>query len=277
MANRNLSKFGTTRQWPGNQDQYRSPQRLVQNGRRGNMGDFSPWLDTIVEAGLSRDIMDVAPGELILTDSEPDDRIYIVQKGTVKIGYTPPDAREIIMEVLGPSDIFGEMSVFDPGSPILTATSLTTVRLLCLDQYSLRILFGSHPIVAENILLIAAQRLRRIDAYIADMPSMDVAARVARMLLDLGDRFGVREPEQIRVRHHLTQKDMAQYVGATRETVNKVISEFSDRGWIHVEGKSVFLLDPSQLARRGRVRTRSYSKYSQALRNKSRGGLLNAP
>jgi CRP-like cAMP-binding protein len=75
---------------------------------------------------------------------------------------------------------------------------------------------------------------------------------VAKALLDLAERFGDPEQDGVRVRHDLTQEELAQLVGASRETVNKALSEFANRGWLRLEGRSVLLLDQERLARRAR-------------------------
>ena len=80
----------------------------------------------------------------------------------------------------------------------------------------------------------------------------DVPGRVAKALLDLSTRFGEQVDDGLRVAHDLTQEELAQLVGASRETVNKALADFAHRGWLRLEGKSVLILDPERLARRAR-------------------------
>ena len=86
----------------------------------------------------------------------------------------------------------------------------------------------------------------------ADLVFSDVPGRVAKALLDLSDKFGEDEDQGVRVQHDLTQEELAQFVGASRETVNKALSEFANRGWLRIEGRSVVLLSKERLARRAR-------------------------
>src|SRR5437660_323286 len=97
-----------------------------------------------------------------------------------------------------------------------------------------------------------AQRLRRTNEAMADLVFSDVPGRVAKALLDLSDKFGEDEDQGVRVQHDLTQEELAQFVGASRETVNKALSEFANRGWLRIEGRSVVLLAKDRLARRAR-------------------------
>jgi CRP-like cAMP-binding protein len=79
-----------------------------------------------------------------------------------------------------------------------------------------------------------------------------VPGRVAKQLLQLAQRFGTREGDAVRVTHDLTQEEIAQLVGASRETVNKALADFAHRGWIRLEGKSVLICDCDCLATRAR-------------------------
>ena len=94
--------------------------------------------------------------------------------------------------------------------------------------------------------------LRRANDVVSDLVFSDVPGRVAKALLDLADRFGRTAEDGIHVHHDLTQEELAQLVGASRETVNKALADFASRGWLRLEPRSVVLMDPERLARRAR-------------------------
>ncbi|GDY30721.1 Crp/Fnr family transcriptional regulator [Gandjariella thermophila] len=191
-------------------------------------------------------------GHVIFAEGEPGDRLYIIQSGKVKIGRKSPDGRENLLAIMGPADMFGELSIFDPGPRTSTATTVTEVRAVCMDRAALREWIGKRPEIAEQLLRVLARRLRRTNNMLADMIFTDVPGRVARALLQFAQRFGSQEAGLLRVTHDLTQEEIAQYVGASRETVNKALADFAHRGWLRLEGKSVLILDPERLARRAR-------------------------
>jgi CRP-like cAMP-binding protein len=87
---------------------------------------------------------------------------------------------------------------------------------------------------------------------VADLVFSDVPGRVAKALLDLSRRFGRKADDGIHVHHDLTQEELAQLVGASRETVNKALADFAMRGWLRLEPRSVVLMDVERLARRAR-------------------------
>lgn len=191
-------------------------------------------------------------GHVVFTEGDIGDRLFIVLDGKVKISRAAPDGRENLLAVLGPGEMFGELSLFDPGSRTATASVITDSTLASLDHDDLRPLLLDQPTVAVQLLRALAQRLRRTNEAMADLVFSDVPGRVAKALLDLSEKFGDVETEGMRVQHDLTQEELAQLVGASRETVNKALSEFANRGWLRLEGRSVLLLDRERLARRAR-------------------------
>jgi CRP-like cAMP-binding protein len=195
---------------------------------------------------------DYSRGEHVFTEGEQGDTLFIVLAGKVKIGRRAADGRENMLSVMGPSDMFGELSLFDPGPRTATATVVTEARLASLAHTSLRPWIKDRPEIAEQLLRVLARRLRRTNDALADLIFTDVPGRVAKALLELAQRFGTPEGDGVRVHHDLTQEELAQLVGASRETVNKALADFSSRGWMRVDSRAVTLLDRERLARRAR-------------------------
>ena len=145
----------------------------------------------------------------------------------MKLHRTSPDGRENMLAVLGPGELIGELSLFDPGPRTATATALTEVKLLGLGHGDLQPWLNVRPEVATALLRAVARRLRKTNDQMSDLVFSDVPGRVARALLDLSRRFGVQSEEGIHVVHDLTQEELAQLVGASRETVNKALADFA--------------------------------------------------
>lgn len=189
---------------------------------------------------------------IIFSEGEPGDRMYVVLDGKVKLGQSSPDGRESLLAVLGPGEVFGELSLFDPGPRTATATAITDTVVVGLGHGDLRPWLTGRPEVAEALLQALAQRLRRTNEALADLVFSDIPGRVAKQLLDLADKFGQPGPDGVLVHHDLTQEELAQLVGASRETVNKALADFTQRGWIEVDQRQVLLIDMERLARRAR-------------------------
>ena len=191
-------------------------------------------------------------GTTIFDEGEPGDRLYIITSGKIKLARHAPDGRENLLTVMGPSDMFGELSIFDPGPRTSSAVCVTDVTAATMDSEMLKDWIAQHPEISQQLLRVLARRLRRTNANLADLIFTDVPGRVAKTLLQLANRFGVQEGSALRVNHDLTQEEIAQLVGASRETVNKALATFAHRGWIRLEGKSVLIVDTEHLARRAR-------------------------
>jgi CRP-like cAMP-binding protein len=199
------------------------------------------------------EMVDVRRGDILFNEGEPGDSLYIVLTGKIKLGRRAADGRQNLIALMGPSDMVGELSLFDPGPRTATATAVIDTRLARLRKPALRTWLTDRPAIAEQLLRVLARRLRRTNDALADLIFTDVPGRVAKTLLQMAGRFGARDGGVLRVTHDLTQEELAQLVGASRETVNKALADFASRGWLRLDGKSVIILDPERLARRARV------------------------
>ncbi|HEX6498831.1 MAG TPA: Crp/Fnr family transcriptional regulator [Micromonosporaceae bacterium] len=199
------------------------------------------------------EIVEIRKGEVVFNEGEQGDSLYIVLAGKIKVGRRAADGRQNLIALMGPSDMVGELSLFDPGPRTATATAVVDSRLARLRKHALRPWLNNRPEIAEQLLRVLARRLRRTNDSLADLIFTDVPGRVAKNLLQMAGRFGSRDGGVLRVTHDLTQEELAQLVGASRETVNKALADFASRGWLRLDGKSVIILDPERLARRARV------------------------
>ena len=191
-------------------------------------------------------------GERLYDEGEVDDKLYVVIAGKVKLSRSSPDGREVLVRVRGPGEMFGELAMFDPQYRTSTAAAVTDSRLAVIAHDDLRQILISRPWLAMLLLKELAQRLRNLTETTTGLIFTDVPGRVARALLELADKFGTEQDDGIQVNHDLTQEELAQYVGASRETVNKALADFANRGWLQLSAKSVLLTDPDRLRRRAR-------------------------
>jgi CRP/FNR family cyclic AMP-dependent transcriptional regulator len=194
-----------------------------------------------------------AAGRTIYAQDDPGDHLYIVLAGRVKIARRGGDGCDNLLTIMGPSDMFGELSIFDPGPRTFSAIAVSQVRVVTMDRDTLRRWITERPEIAVQLLRVLARRLRRTNNNLADLIFTDVAGRVAKRLLELAQRFGVQDDGATRVMHGLTVEEIAQLVGASPEAVDKALDDFTVRGWIRVQGNSVVITDSECLA--GRAQT----------------------
>jgi CRP-like cAMP-binding protein len=190
-------------------------------------------------------------GKVLFHEGDEADRLYLIEAGKMKLGQGTDGRRETLLAVLGPGEIIGELTLFDPGTRTATATAVTGVDLLELSHEAFIEWLSENPAASKHLLKALAQRLRRTNEAVGGLVFQDVPGRVAKALLDMAERFGEEfEDGIVLVQHSLTQEELAHLVGASRETVNKALSEYASRGWIRLEGRSVYLLDRAHLRRR---------------------------
>ena len=205
-----------------------------------------------VSLRASMDSVKIAKGSILFKEGDEGEHLYVIIDGKLKLGTSSGDGRENLLSILGPGEMFGELSLFDPGPRTSTATAVTDAKLLSLSHEIVIPWLKQNPEVALQLLTRLSQRLRRTNEAVGDLVFSDVPGRVAKALIDLGDRFGKTTPEGLLVNHDLTQEELAQLVGASRETVNKALADFAGRGWLKLDGRSVLIADVDRLSKRSR-------------------------
>ncbi len=203
-----------------------------------------------LQAGVT--VVELSRAERLFEEGASGNQLYVILAGKIKLTRAAADGRENLLSVLGPGEMFGELSLFDPRPRTASATAVTDSRLAALAHADLRSWLTGRPDVALHLLQALAQRLRRANDVMADLVFTDVPGRVAKALLDLADRFGTAQQDGLQVNHDLTQEELAQLVGASRETVNKALADSAARGWLQLSAKSVLLIEPERLRKRSR-------------------------
>lgn len=179
-------------------------------------------------------------------------RCYTLLTGSVKISAYAPDGREAVLAVLGPGDVFGELSLFDDAPRSADATVIEEAELLSLDDAALTEAARHHPDLALSLLRVLARRLRRANERFQDAAFFDVTGRVAKRLADLAGAHGVEDADGMLVDVPLSQESLANMIGATRESVNKALSGLTRRGLVRRRGQRYVITDVEELRDRAR-------------------------
>jgi CRP/FNR family cyclic AMP-dependent transcriptional regulator len=217
--------------------------------RRAGLFDGVDFADAEVLAQQFA-MVGVDRGQIVFREGDPGGCLYIVISGTVKLPRRGRDARPSVIALRGPSEQLDELSLFDPGPHTVTATVVTDGKLACLPARALWTWVQERPQMTTQLLGIVARRLRCTTTRLSDLIFVDVPGRVAKVIMSLGRSFGSIEGDRVIVDHGLTQDELAQLVGASRETVNKALRNFESRGWLRIGPKSIVILEPDRLVRR---------------------------
>lgn len=193
----------------------------------------------------------VQAGTHFITAEQPGEVVYVLLEGTVKIYVTRSDGREVILAFLGPGDTVGEMSLVDSAGRSANVVTTEPSRLLWMDRATFQVCLRTLTPLANNLVRLLANRLRFANEQIQALCTLDVPGRVARQILAMADRYGSRqEGGEVRIPLRLTQSDLAEVVGASRERVNQVIVDFKHRGFISVDpDHRIRVHDRAELAR----------------------------
>jgi CRP/FNR family transcriptional regulator, cyclic AMP receptor protein len=198
----------------------------------------------------------VPAGANFITAEQPGEVVYVLLQGTVKIYVSQSDGREVILAFLGPGDTVGEMSLVDSAGRSANVVTTEPSRLLWLDRASFQSCLRVMAPLANNLVRLLSRRLRFANEQIQALCTLDVPGRVARQILALADRYGqppageaaAGGPTKIPLR--LTQSDLGEVVGASRERVNQAIVDFKQRGLIAVDSDHrIHVLDRAALTR----------------------------
>ena len=176
---------------------------------------------------------------VVLTEGEAGDSLFMIQSGKVKVFIGDEDGREIILKILGPGSFFGEMSMIDKQPRSASVTTLETSTFLVLQHAAFEKCVEQAPRIAQMVMQVLAQRVREADRKIGTLALMDVYGRVASTLLELA----VYNNGKLMVGEKLSQQDLANMVGASREMVNRILKDLSDRGFISIESKSITIIN----------------------------------
>jgi len=176
---------------------------------------------------------------VVLTEGEAGDSLYMIQAGKVKVFIGDEEGREIILKILGPGSFFGEMSMIDKQPRSASVTTLETSTFLVLQHAAFEKCVEQAPTIGNMVMQILAQRVREADRKIGTLALMDVYGRVASTLLELA----VYTNGKLMVGEKLSQQDLANMVGASREMVNRILKDLSDRGFISIESKAITIIN----------------------------------
>lgn len=180
---------------------------------------------------------------VIFFENDPGDAMFMIINGRVKVTILSDDGREIILSILADKDFFGEMSLLDNEPRSATAIAIQDTEVAVLHQKDFLSIVEKRPRVAINLLSTLSGRLRKANHQIGSLALLDVYGRVAGVLLEMARDSGIRLKDgRIRFRRP-THQEIANMIGATRETVSRTFSDLHRQGYIEISGKNVIIHD----------------------------------
>jgi len=194
----------------------------------------------------------VKKGEVLFRKGSEGTTLYIIKEGAIKIVLPSRLGEEMIVTIFTEGDFFGEMALLDEMPRSADAVAVEPSRLLLLNRSDFLRYLHRNDGAMVTILSSLSKRLRKTDDLLEDTSFLNIPARFAKKLIELGDTFGRKEGDKMEISLRLTQKDLADMVGATRESINKELRILREKGLVTLTEKAIQINDVNRLRRRVR-------------------------
>jgi CRP-like cAMP-binding protein len=210
-------------------------------------------LDPSAIEGLSHAVRPktLKPDEILFMKGDEGTAMYIVREGTIKIVLPAETGEEIIVALLKKNDFFGVMAMLDGEPRSADAVAMGPSEIFVLGRHDFLSILQSDMNALKTILCDLSRMIRKTDDLLGDVCFFNISVRLCKKLLELSETTGVRDGKDIILDIDLTQKELGDMVGATRESVNKELRVLRSEGLIDLEGSRIRLLDVEGL--KGRV------------------------
>src|SRR5918995_422799 len=229
----------------------RSRQMLTSHTTGGFATTSAPQgfdLTDFEEAGLRVVERRFGPRDTIFTPGDPDDQLYFLLSGTVRLYKIYGDYKEATTALLKDGGVFGKLNLVEGRWQDVFAEAVTDSRVASIQKSSIERVIKSDPGFALKLFSSFSERLRQSDEVIESLLHREVSTRLATLLINLGERFGESNSVGTRLDVRLTHQDLANMIASTREAVSKVMSEFQREGTIKVENRRIVIQDKEALA-----------------------------
>ncbi len=174
---------------------------------------------------------------VLVTEGDDTDSLFIVKTGRVKIYLSDEEGREVILNILGPGDYFGEVALLDGAPRSSSVMALTNCALHIIRKRDFEAFLLNNPQVALHVIKGLTQRLRTLTDNVKNIALMDVYGRIVALLNKLADE----EDGQLIVKQRMTHKDIAAMVGSSREMVSRIFKELSAGGYITTDKQAIVI------------------------------------
>jgi CRP-like cAMP-binding protein len=207
-------------------------------------------LDDFESAGLRAVERRFAPKDTIFTPGDPDDQLYFLLSGTVRLYKIYGEYKEATTALLKDGGVFGKLNLVEGRWQDVFAEAVTEARVASIQKSALERVIKSDPEFALKLFSSLSERLRQSDEVIESLLHREVSTRLATLLLNLGERFGEDGQADVLIGVRLTHQELANMIASTREAVSKVMSELQRDGVIESRSRRVAILDRDALAKR---------------------------
>lgn len=203
--------------------------------------------DVVSAIAESVQLLCFPPQHVVFSQGDVGSCFYLIASGKVKVAYRRDD-HEVLINLAGPSDVFGEVAVFDCGPREFTAITVTQVCAIAVERDQLMAWAIAYPEIAHQMMRLLARRGAVMTSCVVEFAFADPARRLARRILLLGRRFGSKQGDVVRVKHDLTLQEFSQFAGVEPGSIRATLRDFENRGWIRLADNCLEIVDAQSLA-----------------------------
>ena len=201
-------------------------------------------LGMLADRALSREYQ---PGEMIFSEGDPCEGLYVVQAGSVKIFNTSASGREQVLHIEKAGNTLAELPVFDGGNYPASTAAVDRCTLLFISKKDFRSLCLERPEMSLKVLKVVSSRLRQLVAIIEELSFTTVRNRLASWLLQQARSKGHTTARGVEFSLSINNQELAFQIGTVRELVSRNLSHFQSEGMLKVEGRKVIIQDLNAL------------------------------
>ncbi|MEO6951092.1 MAG: Crp/Fnr family transcriptional regulator [Polyangia bacterium] len=191
----------------------------------------------------SLELREIRRRQVVYLPGDPGDAVYFVNGGRLKVSKVTRDGKELTLAYRVPGEIFGELCLVDGGPREEMAEAMENALISVVDRVVFEQILVKEGAMGARLVKVVARRRRDVENKIEQLIFKDVNAKLAELLLRLGDEYGTEDSRGTLVSLKITHQEMANLIGSTRETVSLTLSQFKKRGFIHSEGRKVIVAD----------------------------------
>jgi CRP/FNR family transcriptional regulator len=185
--------------------------------------------------------------EYIYFPEDPANTIFLLKEGRVKISLLTEKGRELTLAILEPGEVFGELALVDEGNRQTLAEALEDTLICVIKREDFKKLLKKQPDLALKIIKLIGLRRKAIESKIEYLVFRDVPARLAHLLLNLAEEYGVKTSEGIKLRVRLTHQEIGNLIGATRETTTATLNRLKELRLIDFRLRHLIIVDKNKL------------------------------
>jgi CRP-like cAMP-binding protein len=201
----------------------------------------------LAELAAVVELREIARRQVIYLPGDPGDRVYFMNGGRVKCSKVTRDGKELTLAYRGAGQIFGELCVLDGAPRDEMAEAMKNAIITEMPRETFQELLLADAQLAFNFACVIGERRKALETKLEHLVFRDVQAKLAALLMELGEEYGVECEDGIQIGLKITHQEMANLIGSTRETISLTLAQFKKKGLLDLNGRTVVLKDQDGL------------------------------